>query len=203
MSTENQSRQIAKRAFARELELSEHTYKEGDSQYSPLFTLLPSGEKASRVFVCGALTELESRANDSGGWTAKVSDGSGAPFLVWASGQYDKEGSANLKYIKDNYDIPQFVAVTGKLRVWEPEDSDDKVTFIKPESVNVISEDARDKWVTETAEMTLNRLEDEEAFNELLEVVDLEDEVVDEWLGTPDRVEDLREAVTSSLEVVA
>jgi hypothetical protein len=58
----------------------------------------------------------------------------------------------------ENADPPAFVAVTGKARTFQPEDSDRVFTSIRPESINEVDAETRDRWVVQTAEQTLSRV---------------------------------------------
>ncbi|MDY7082565.1 MAG: DNA-binding protein, partial [Halobacteria archaeon] len=52
MSTRMQ-REVAKRVFAGEFRDASHTFKESDDERAPSYLLLPTGQKANRVFVVG------------------------------------------------------------------------------------------------------------------------------------------------------
>lgn len=149
-------REVAKRVFAGEFRDAGHTFKESDEERAPTYLLLPTGEKANRVFVVGTLTEKEDIGSDSEYWKARVVDPTGT-FLVYA-GQYQPEA---VDVIRD-VEPPEYVAVVGKPDTYEPDDSDDVITSVRPESVTVVDADTRDRWIAETAERTLERIEDGE-----------------------------------------
>jgi RPA family protein len=152
MSTEMR-REVAKRVFAGEFRDAGHTFKESEEERAPTYLLLPTGEKANRVFVVGTLTEKEDIGSDSEYWRARVVDPTGT-FLVYA-GQYQPEAVDVIREVEP----PEYVAVVGKPDTYEPEDSDDVITSVRPESMTVVDADTRDRWIAETAERTLERIE--------------------------------------------
>ncbi len=153
MSTEMR-REVAKRVFAGEFRDASHTFKESDEERAPTYLLLPTGEKANRVFVVGTLTEKEDIGTESEYWKARVVDPTGT-FLVYA-GQYQPEA---VDVIRD-VEPPEYVAVVGKPDTYEPDGEDgDVITSVRPESVTVVDADTRDRWIAETAERTLERIE--------------------------------------------
>jgi len=148
MSANNRSREVAKRLFAAELREADHMFKEDDDEYAPSYMLLPSGGKANRVLVVGTLTEKEER---DGYFSCRINDSTGN-FLVYA-GQYQPEAADALR----NIDAPAYVAVVGKPKTFES-DEGDVISNVRPETVVEVSEGVRNKWVSETAEDTLERL---------------------------------------------
>jgi RPA family protein len=157
-------REVAKRVFAGEFRDASHTFKESDEERAPTYLLLPTGEKANRVFVVGTMTEKEDIGSDSEYWRARVVDPTGT-FLVYA-GQYQPEA---VDIIRD-VEPPEYVAVVGKPNTYEPDDSDDVITSVRPESMTVVDADTRDKWISETAQRTLERIEDGEMSEEANDV---------------------------------
>ncbi len=146
------TREVARRAFAAEFNDAEFTFKESDDERAPLYALLPTGERANRVFVVGTLTETEDIGEDSEYWRGRVVDPTGT-FFVYA-GQYQPEAASALR----DADTPQYVAVVGKPRTFETDDGSVNVS-LRPESITAVDEATRDRWVVETAERTLERLD--------------------------------------------
>ena len=147
-------RQPAKRTFANEFANATEIFRESDDERTPKFAVLPTGERANRVFAVGTLTEAEdiSKSADSEYWQARVVDPTGT-FYVYA-GQYQPEAMAALRGIE----TPEYVAVVGKPRTYETDDGDVLVS-LTPESITVVDESTRDQWVVEAAEQTLDRLD--------------------------------------------
>jgi len=152
------TREVARRAFASEFNDAEFTFKESDDERAPLYALLPTGESANRVFVVGTLTETEDIGDDSEYWRGRVVDPTGT-FFVYA-GQYQPDAASALR----DAETPQYVAVVGKPRTFETDDGSVNVS-LRPESITEVDEATRDRWVVETAERTMARLDafDEEA----------------------------------------
>ncbi|MFC6954893.1 DNA-binding protein [Halorubellus litoreus] len=145
-------RQPAVRLFAEELTDCTDEFTESDEERAPSFVTLPSGGKANRVFMVGTLTNVEDIGSDSEYWQARVVDPTGAVNVY--AGEYQQEAMATLRQLE----APTYVAVTGKPRVYEPEDSDEAYVSLRPESIQVVDEDTRETWVVETAAATMERI---------------------------------------------
>jgi RPA family protein len=150
------TREVARRVFAREFNDAHFTFKESDDERAPLYALLPTGEQTNRVFLVGTLTETEDIGDDSEYWRGRVVDPTGT-FFVYA-GQYQPDAAAQLRELE----TPTYVAVVGKPRTYETEDGSVNVS-VRPESITQVDEATRDRWVVETAERTMERVE---AFDE-------------------------------------
>ena len=151
-SSQTVSREVAWRVFAREYNDADYAFKEGEDERAPNYVATPTGAKINRLFVVGVLTEIE-RVGDGDLLRARVSDPTGA-FVVYA-GQYQPDA---VSFLADA-ETPSFVAVVGKARTYEPEDSEDVYTSIRPEGINVVDAETRDRWNVETAHETLKRVE--------------------------------------------
>jgi RPA family protein len=150
------TREVARRVFAREFNDAHFTFKESDDERAPLYALLPTGEQTNRVFLVGTLTETEDIGDDSEYWRGRVVDPTGT-FFVYA-GQYQPDAASQLRELE----TPTYVAVVGKPRTYETEDGSVNVS-VRPESITQVDEATRDRWVVETAERTMERIE---AFDE-------------------------------------
>ena len=152
------SREVARRAFAREFNDASYTFKESDDDRAPVYLLLPTGERANRVFVVGTLTEKEDVGEDNEYWRGRIVDPTGT-FFVYA-GQYQPEAASTLRDLEP----PAYVAVVGKPRTYETDDGSVNVS-VRPESITQVDAATRDRWVVETAERTVERISafDEEA----------------------------------------
>ena len=144
------SREVARRLFAAEFDDASLSYSESDEERAPNYVVTPTGARVNRLFVAGVLTEVE-RVNDETS-RGRVVDPSGA-FVTYA-GQYQPDAQAFL----ERATTPAFVALTGKARTFEPEDADRVFTSVRPESLNEVDADTRDRWVVSAAEATLDRL---------------------------------------------
>ncbi|WP_227375009.1 RPA family protein [Haladaptatus halobius] len=147
------TREVARRTFAAEFNDARYTFKESEDERAPVYLLLPTGERANRVFVVGTLTEKEDVGDDSEYWRGRVVDPNGDTFFVYA-GQYQPDAAAMLRELEP----PAYVAIAGKPRTFEMDDGTVNVS-LRPESITVVDESTRDRWVVETAERTLERLD--------------------------------------------
>jgi len=143
-------REVAYRLFAAEFDDADFSYSESDEERAPNYVVTPTGARVNRVFLVGVLTEVETVSEDY--LRARVVDPSG-PFVVYA-GQYQPEALAFL----ESADPPTFVAVTGKARTYQPDDSDQVYTSVRPESISEVDAATRDRWVVQTAEQTIDRV---------------------------------------------
>ena len=155
-------REVSRRIFAREFRESNLTFKDGDDQYSPQYLLTPTGAKVNRIFIVGTLVEKEDIGTDSEYWRGRVSDPTGS-FLVYA-GQYQPEAAQVLS----ECETPAFVAIVGKPSTYTNAEGS-VLTSVRPESISLVDGDTRDQWVLDTAQRTLERLQqlDSEATNSL------------------------------------
>jgi len=145
-------REVAQRAFATEFNDASHTFKESEDERAPVYLLLPTGERANRVFLVGTLTEKEDVGDDNEYWRGRIVDPTGT-FFVYA-GQYQPEAASTLRDLEP----PAYVAVVGKPRTYETDDGSVNVS-VRPESITEVDAATRDRWVVETAERTLERIE--------------------------------------------
>ncbi|PSP43065.1 hypothetical protein BRC66_00255 [Halobacteriales archaeon QH_2_66_30] len=154
MSDDGQSgagrREVAYRLFATEFEDADLSYSESDEERAPNYVVTPTGARINRLFAVGVLTEVEQVSDDV--LRGRVVDPTGA-FVLYA-GQYQPDEMAFLEAA----DTPTFVAVTGKARTFQPEDSDRVFTSIRPETINEVDAETRDRWTVQAAEHTLDRI---------------------------------------------
>ncbi|EMA56291.1 hypothetical protein [Halococcus thailandensis] len=148
-------REPAKRAFAEEFADATELFQESDDERAPKYAVLPTGQRANRMFAVGALLEAENlaKSGDDEYWQARVVDPTGT-FFVYA-GQYQPEAMAALRSIEP----PEYVAVVGKPRSYE-NDNGEVLMSLTPESITVVPEAARDHWVVETADHTIARFDE-------------------------------------------
>jgi RPA family protein len=143
-------REVAYRLFAAEFDDATLSYAESDEERAPKYVVTPTGARVNRLFTVGVLTEVESVNDDV--LRARVVDPTGA-FVSYA-GQYQPDAAAFF----ERTDPPAFVALTGKARTFQPEDSDRIYTSVRPESVSEVDAETRDRWTVSAAEATLGRV---------------------------------------------
>jgi len=186
------TREVARRVFAREFNDATYTFKESDDDRAPVYSLLPTGQRANRVFLVGTLTETEDVGEDSEYWQGRVVDPNGDTFFMYA-GQYQPDAASMLRELEP----PAYVSVVGKPRTYETDEGDVNVS-VRPESISEVDEATRDRWVVEAAERTLERIR---RFTD----ADPEDPDVDEYVTMAhekygDDVEPYRQSVVGALE---
>lgn len=161
-------REIAWRIFAHEFNRSNLHFSEGDER-TPNYIITPTGVKCNRLFIIGVVTEVEKIGQDNNLWRARIADPTGV-FTMYA-GQYQPEAAFFLSGLK----VPAYAAVVGKARKYEP-DGGSVYISIRPEELNNADEKHRDRWVLDTAELTLERIRIiEEALKSGLSGKDLKD----------------------------
>jgi len=147
------TREVARRVFADEFNDASYTFKESDDERAPVYVLLPTGERANRIFVVGTLTETEDVGEDSEYWQGRVVDPNGDTFFMYA-GQYQPDAASMLRELEP----PAYVSVVGKPRTYETDEGEVNVS-LRPESISKVDEATRDRWVVETAERTTERIQ--------------------------------------------
>lgn len=143
-------REVAHRVFAQEFNQSRHQIP-GQGEKDPSFLVTPLGAKVNRLHVVGVCTDVEPVGDSGEVFRARISDPTGV-FTVYA-GQYQPE-AAN---VLSNLQPPQYVAVTGKARTYEPEPGSVFVS-IRPETIQVVDQATRDQWILRTAKRSIERL---------------------------------------------
>jgi RPA family protein len=187
------TREVARRVFAREFNDATYTFTESDDDRAPVYVLLPTGQRANRIFVAGTLTETEDVGEDAEYWQGRVVDPNGDTFFTYA-GQYQPDAAAVLRDLEP----PEYVAMVGKPRTYETDEGDVNVS-VRPESITTVQEATRDRWVVETAERTLDRIERFE------DATDDGDAVTEDYVAMATEeydlpVENYRRAVVEALE---
>ena len=100
----------ARRVLANEFNDGLHTFTESDEDKAPVYQLLPTGQRANRVFVVGTYTETEDKTDKY--VRARVVDPTGT-FMLYA-GQYQRDAKAEIESLTP----PTYVAVVGKPNVY-------------------------------------------------------------------------------------
>jgi RPA family protein len=187
-------REIAKRVFAREFEacreLDKSTMSASDADSkAPNLLISPLGLILNRVFAVGVLTELDNIGTQNEMWKARIVDPTGA-FTVYA-GQFQPDASIFFSTVQ----VPAFIALTGKARVYEPEPGSVFIS-IRAEEANVVDEEIRNRWVVDAAEQTVDRLE---IFSDAL-ASGYQGETLREYLLEKGISEELAEGISIALE---
>ncbi|WP_302083377.1 DNA-binding protein [Salinibaculum rarum] len=194
-STQDMRRNPSKRVFASELNDAVYQFKLSDDDRAPVWTALPTGESANRVFIAGTATLTEETGNGSM-MRARINDGTdGGNFYV-----YGGEYNPNVESLIRQLETPAYVAAVGKINVYNRDDGDAMVS-VRPEQMVEISKEQRREWIVETAEATFlradrfeERVGDEQAMTNDMEIA------ADEY---GDTIEQYREAAREALRAVA
>ncbi|MFB6284899.1 MAG: RPA family protein, partial [Halobacteria archaeon] len=144
--------EVAWRLFSTEYNDADWSFKEGEDERSPNYVVTPTGAKVNRLFVVGVVTEVDNIGETDDLYRVRISDPTGA-YMVYA-GQYQPDA---MSFFAD-LTPPAFVAVVGKARTYTPDDGDEVYTSIRPEEVNEVDSDTRDRWNLQAASQTLSRL---------------------------------------------
>lgn len=165
MSQSNQSRPQRKeavRVLAPEFNAAEIEFKDPDEieeqgeERAANYVLLPTGDRANRVLMCGSLTET-TEVNEKI-VRARLVDETGENFFVYAGQQYNQDEYGKLQRL----DAPEHLMVIGKPSTYTTDEGDTYVS-IDPEEVIVTTQETRNRWAAEAAEHTLDRIEAFEA----------------------------------------
>ncbi|MBU4223522.1 MAG: DNA-binding protein [Euryarchaeota archaeon] len=147
----NYVREVAHRIFAAELNESSLQVKEECGQYSSKYLLTPTGARCSRIFLVGTLIEKEYLGNKSLLWRTRISDPSGI-FYMYAGRNHPEPAK-----VLEKTALLEYLAVIGKTSTYTTK-SGNVITSIWAESLQVVDEATRDRWVMDTASYTITRL---------------------------------------------
>jgi len=145
-------REPAKRVFAQELREARFHFKEGTEEKSPTYVLLPTGERANRIFLVGTLTEKERKGDQNLFYQARIADPTGTFYCI--AGSYQPDAMQQIARIEP----PAFVAVVGKPSVYDSPTGAALVS-VRAESITTVDAETRNLWILDTARSTLNRLD--------------------------------------------
>lgn len=145
-------REPAKRVLAREFRDIKYEVKEGTDEKAPKFALLPTGEKANRVFVVGVLLEKEKRGDAKPFYRMKIQDPTGSIYGMASS--YKPDAMQAIAEIE----APAFVAVVGKANPYETPEGNVYVS-LGAEFVSVVDKETRNLYLLDAMKATLDRIE--------------------------------------------
>jgi len=158
------ARETSLRVFASELNESTFDFKPSDSERAPRYVLLPTCARVNRIFLVGALIDVEEHTNKNGDpfLTGNIHDGT-ETFSIMAS-SYDPDALNQLGGIEP----PEIVACVGKPRV--NANGDETYVNVDIESIIEVNVAERKKWVIDTAKKTKGRIIQADQLNQLDEV---------------------------------
>ncbi|NLX48351.1 MAG: nucleic acid-binding protein [Methanospirillum sp.] len=146
-------REPARRVFAVELREARHQFRDGTEEKSPTYVMLPTGQRANRVFVVGTMTEKQKQGEQHSFYRVRVVDPTGTTFI--SAGNYQPEAMQQIARIEP----PAFVAVVGKPNVFEAPDGGGVYVSLRAESVTVVDRETRDLWILDASRVTLDRID--------------------------------------------
>lgn len=134
------------RVFSFEIQQTDHVVKGKDGRSAELIS--PSGAHISRLYWCGALTEIN--RNSRSGWIIRVADPTGVLVLKIPS------RSPDLMAVLDSLTPPAFVSITSTAEIdTTPGESGFRLVL---ETIHPSDREARDQWILRTSLLTLERL---------------------------------------------
>jgi|GEM_PF-321592 len=151
-----------------ELNRTTHALPKGEEQYEAQTYLSPAGRVVTKVMICGTALEKEDVGKDQPLWRMRITDPSGAT-QVYAGGMYQPEAAQAIATLE----LPAFVAVVGKLHLYEPEGAGGNIIIsLRPDSISILNNQSRDDFLLDAALSTLRsvRATTEERMNEVAAV---------------------------------
>uniref|UniRef100_A0A6H1ZTJ3 Uncharacterized protein n=1 Tax=viral metagenome TaxID=1070528 RepID=A0A6H1ZTJ3_9ZZZZ len=150
--------------LAAEVTRTTHALPKGEEQYESQTYLSPTGRTVAKIMVAGVATEKEDIGKDQSLWRLRISDPSGAIGVM--AGMYQPEAMQAIAQLE----IPSYVAIVGKLNVYEPE-SGSHIVSIRPDSVTIIDGKNRDDLVLDAALSTARSIKKTMADPEIMKRV--------------------------------
>ncbi|MFH0967489.1 MAG: hypothetical protein V1862_07390 [Methanobacteriota archaeon] len=142
----NHTMQPYSRVYALELQQTDLIIRGKGGRQAEIIT--PSGARISRVFSCGALTEINK--NGKGGGFVRVADPTGVLIIFLKSRMPD------ILATLDSLTTPAFVSVTANIET--DTGSGDSGFRLVLETIQPSDRASRDRWILRTALITLERL---------------------------------------------
>ncbi len=143
-------REPAWRIFAAEYNEANHVI-ESKGEKKPRYVLTPLGAKVNRLFIIGVLTDVEEIGAEGIRRRARISDPTGIHVV------YAEAFEPEVASILADMEVPSFIAVVGKARIYEPEEGMLYVSA-RAEMAKRSDEESRDYWIMETCRSTLMRI---------------------------------------------
>ena len=136
-------REVAWRVFAAEYNEANHVIH-GKGEKAPKYVITPMGGKINRLFIVGVLTDVENIGKEGIRWRARIADPTGI-HNVYAE-PFNPEAASLLA----DMEAPSYVAVTGKVRIYEPEEGSIYLSM-RAEEVKKVDAFLRDYWIIQAA----------------------------------------------------
>ncbi len=143
-------REPAWRIFAAEYNESSHVIeKKGEKK--PKYVITPLGAKINRLYIVGVLTDVEEIGKEGIRRRARISDPTGMHVV------YAEAFKPEVASILADMEIPTYIAVVGKIRIYEPEEG---VLYLsaRAEMAKEVKEEIRNYWIIEACRNMLIRI---------------------------------------------
>jgi len=144
-------RELAWRIFAGEYNEASHVIH-GKEEKAPKYVITPMGAKVNRLFIVGVLTDVENIGKEGIRWRARIADPTGI-HNVYAE-PFNPEAASLLA----DMEAPSYIAVVGKVRIYEPEEGSIYLS-IRAEEVKSVDAFLRDYWIVQAARNLKMRIE--------------------------------------------
>ncbi len=143
-------REPAWRIFAAEYNDSSHVI-EAKGEKAPKYVITPLGAKVNRLYIVGVLTDVEEIGKEGIRRRARISDPTGMHVV------YAEAFKPEVASILADMDIPSYIAVVGKVRIYEPEEG---VIYLsaRAEMAKEVKEETRNYWIIEACRSMLVRI---------------------------------------------
>ena len=143
-------REPAWRIFAAEYNDANHVL-EAKEEKAPKYVITPLGAKVNRLFIVGVLTDVEEIGAEGIRRRARISDPTGMHVV------YAEAFKPEVASILADMEIPSYIAVVGKVRIYEPEEG---VLYLsaRAELVKEVDAKIRNYWILEASRSMLMRI---------------------------------------------
>ena len=136
-------REVAWRIFAGEYSEANHIIH-GKEEKAPKYVITPMGAKVNRLFVVGVLTDVENIGKEGIRWRARIADPTGIHNV------YAEPFNPEVASLLADMEAPSYVAVAGKVRIYEPEEGSVYLSM-RAEEVKSVDAFLRDYWIVQAA----------------------------------------------------
>ncbi|KAA0001372.1 MAG: hypothetical protein FE048_05575 [Thermoplasmata archaeon] len=143
-------REPAWRIFAAEYNDATHVIQSKEEK-APKYVITPLGAKVNRLFIVGVLTDVEEIGAEGIRRRARISDPTGIHVV------YAEAFKPEVASILADMEIPSYIAVVGKTRIYEPEEG---VLYLsaRAEMAKEIGIEERNYWIIEASRNMLIRI---------------------------------------------
>ncbi|RLF50379.1 MAG: hypothetical protein DRN11_04760 [Thermoplasmata archaeon] len=143
-------REPAWRIFAAEYNDSSHVL-EAKEEKAPKYVITPLGAKINRLFIVGVLTDVEEVGAEGIRRRARISDPTGMHIV------YAEAFKPEVASILADMEIPSYIAIVGKVRIYEPEEG---VLYLsaRAEMAKQVDAKVRNYWIIEACKNMLLRI---------------------------------------------